>query len=118
MSRCRRDANQCLAEIFAFTQRHSTYAQSYLEKHPARLSSRRLASKRLFEWTEVHLLRPCRALLPMDISIGVTEGVDAKQAGLAAFRGDLVLTNFESQTSSACFAYSRRKASTRAREAD
>jgi hypothetical protein len=49
MSRCRRDANQCFAEIFAFTQRHSTYAQSYLEKHPARLSSRRLASKRFFE---------------------------------------------------------------------
>ena len=60
-----------------------------LKSNPPGCQAAALASKRFFEWTQIHLLRPCRAPLPMNIPIGVSDGVDAEQAGLAAFRGQV-----------------------------
>jgi hypothetical protein len=43
-------------------------------------------SEWFFERAQIHLVRPCRALLAMDIPIGVSNGIDAKQAVLATVR--------------------------------
>jgi hypothetical protein len=66
-----------------------TACEVILKSNPPGCQAAALASKRFFEWTQIHLLRPCRAPLPMNIPIGVSDRVDAEQAGLAAFRGQV-----------------------------
>src|SRR5262245_11969498 len=44
-----------------------------------------LASERFLERAQIHLLRPGRALLAMDIPIGLGDGLDAEQTVLATF---------------------------------